>query len=322
MFKFINSVLVVALLLSFCSCKKDLLHWQHVQLLDSHTTSRLNHIRFITPNICMAVGGELFDISTVLKSTDGGYTWAVNHYPDAAKSMYGFSISQQGEIYLCGVDGDVLHSKDTGLSFQFNRINDWEYYVGASFPTPDTGIFVTTHLNEAGSITRVDSNYNIIDKIRFNFGLADVYMTGPDTGYVIGYGAVLKTTDRGNNWVYQDPADDKFMCMDVKGNDIWMCGYAGSIYHTTDGGAHWQRLRNGNDITLPRYRIMSIAFKNDLKGWASCDNGTVIYTDDGGHHWMQYDKFTSMSMRSITICPNNDLLVAGDGGMVYRLTAQ
>lgn len=322
MLKYLNSVIVALLLFSFCSCKKDLLHWQKVQQLTSNTTSRLNNIKFISNDICLIAGGELFLNSTVLRSTDGGYSWAANSYPDAAKGMYGFSFSAEGVIYLCGIDGDVLHSSDSGQTFQFNRIGDWEYYVGASFPTPDTGIFVSTHLNSSGSITRVDRNYTIIDKLELAFGTANIYMTGRDTGYVIGYGAVLKTTDRGNNWRYQDPADDKFTCLDIKGNDMWLCGYAGSVYHTDDGGAHWDKRRNGNDITLPRYRMLSIVFKDKNKGWASCDDGTVVYTEDGGHHWSEYDRFTTMALRSIAICPNNDLLVAGDGGVVYRLTTK
>lgn len=317
-----KGVWLLAGLLWLASCKKDMLHWQRVQQLNSNTTSKLNHIRFVNDSVCIIGGGVHFEKAEVVRSVDGGYTWTNYSYPEAGKGMYGLGISTEGVIYMCGTDGCVLHSHDQGLTFQFNRINDWQYYVGISFPTPDTGILVTTHLNEDGSITRIDSNCNIIDKKYFNFGLADVYMVSRDTGYVIGYGAILKTTDRGANWSYLDPKGDKFTCMDIHGNELWLCGYAGSVFHSTDAGVHWSRVRNGDDITLPRYRMLSIVFADADHGWVSCDDGRVIYTEDGGNHWMEYDRFTNQALRGIVICPDKDLLVAGDNGALYRLTVR
>ncbi len=250
----------------------------------------------------------------------GGYTWSATSNTDAPKEMFGMGVSPNGNIYLCGVDGDVLHSKDNGTTWQFNRIYDWLHYDGGTFPTPDTGIFVSTVLQRQCTITRIDSSFNILDEKTFLFGLNNIYMTSQSTGYVIGYGTVMKTTDRGNTWNFQDVNGDNFNAMDIHGDEIWMCGYTGSIFHTTDGGNSWQRLRNGNDITLPRYYLMDIVFKDELNGWAVCDNGKMIHTDDGGNHWEEYNQFTTASLRSIALCPNGDLLAAGDNGAIYRIT--
>lgn len=323
MYKRSSFCVLAGLLLLITSCKKDLLHWQSVQQLNSHTTSKLNHIRFINDTICIIGGGIHYEKAEVLRSTDGGYTWTNYSYPDAGKGMYGLGVSPQGIIYMCGTDGTVLHSSDSGATFRFDRILDWQFYVGVSFPVPDTGVLVSSHLDEDGTITRVDSTCKILDKINFNFGMSDVYMTGRDTGYVIGYGAILKTTDRGNNWVYLDPQGDKFTCMDIQGSELWLCGYAGSVFHSTDAGMHWSRMRNGNDITLPRYRMLGIVFKDHSHGWASCDDGRVVYTEDGGNHWMEYDRFTNQALRSIVLCPgrSDELLVGGDNGALFRLSS-
>lgn len=320
MTRYIRTTLLFTFLLAYASCKKDVLRWQHVQQLSSNTTSKLNHIRFITDSISVIGGGVHFEKAEVLRSVDGGYTWNNYSYPEAGKGMYGLGVGVDGTIYMCGTDGCLLHSYDSGASFGFRRILDWEYYVGVSFPEPNTGFLVTTHLDEDGSITKIDTACNILDKKYFSFGLSDIYMVSPQIGYVIGYGAVLKTTDGGNNWSFLDPQGDKFMCMDIHGGELWLCGYAGSIFHSTDAGAHWSRIRNGNDLTIKRYRMLSIVFRDSQNGWASCDDGTVIYTDDGGLHWSEYDRFTNQALRSIVICPNKDLLVAGDNGALYRLT--
>jgi photosystem II stability/assembly factor-like uncharacterized protein len=233
--------------------------------------------------------------------------------------MNGLGVSPQGKMYLCGVDGTILHSRDTGKSWQTGRIGDWLVYVGASFPAEDTGVFVSSVLQRQGTITQVDSNFNIITEDTYQFGLNDVYMVSPSTGYVIGYGAVLKTTDYRRSWVFQNVKGDNFTAMDIHGEEIWMCGANGGIYHTTDGGGHWQNYRNGNNLSLPHYFLRCIAFKDNQNGWAAGDEGRLIYTDDGGHHWMEYERFTTENLRSMAICPNGDLILVGDNGSLFRL---
>lgn len=308
------------LLLWAAGCKKDLLQLQKVQQLNSNTTHRLNRIGFITDSICFIGGGVQFEQATVLQSRDGGYTWTASNYPDAGKAMYGMGISPFGRLYMCGVDGTVLHTSDTGKSWQVSRIDDWQHYVGGLFVTPDTGVFVYTVLQRLSAITQVDANFKIISQDTFGFGLNDIFMVNPSTGYVVGYGAVMKTTDFRRTWVFQDVDGDNFTSMDIHGGEIWMCGAAGGIFHTTDGGTHWERLRNGNDLSLPRYMLRDLVFKDKLHGWAVGDKGVLIHTRDGGRHWMEYDRFTTNALRSIAICPNGDLLVAGDGGALYRIT--
>jgi len=303
----------------FVSCKKDLVHFQKVYQLNTGTTAQLDNVRFINDTLCIAAGGVQFDQSVILRSVDGGYTWSSYSSPDAPKEMYGMGISPNGNIYLSGIDGDVLHSKDAGQTWQFNRINDWLVYKGGVFPTPDTGIFVSTILQRQCTITRVDSNFNILDEQTFLLGLNGIYMTSPDNGFAIGYGTVMKTTNRGNSWSFQDVKGDDFTAMDIHGGEIWMCGANGGVYHTYNGGTNWSTLRNGNDIALVRYMLRSIVFEDGQNGWACGDNGVMLYSNDGGNHWMEYNKFTANTLRSIALCPNGDLLVAGDAGSLYRI---
>ena len=314
---------LVSILVFFTnSCKKDVFYWQKVQQLKSYTTGQLNHIHFSNDSICVIEGGIQWQQSVVLRSIDGGYTWTPNTFSSVPIEMYGMGVSTNGNIYLSTDYGNILHSKDFGETWQYNRIQDYLGYVGGTFPTPDTGIFVSTVLQRQCAITRVDSNFNILDRQTFQFGLNNIYMVSSTIGYVIGYGTVMITTDRGNTWNFQNVDGDNFMAMDIHGKEIWMCGYMGSIYHTTDGGATWQRQRNGNDVTLPRYYLMDILFTDEQNGWAVCDNGKVIHSDDGGNHWAEYNQFTTSSLRSIALCPNGDLLMAGDNGNIFRLTPQ
>lgn len=297
-----------------------MLHLQRVWQLNSNTTATLNNIKFVNDSICIAAGGYSFDSSAILRSADGGYTWTYTSNPDAPKEMYGMNIAPDGTIYLSGIDGDVLHSTDNGLTWKFNRIDDWLVYKGGYFTTPDTGIFVSSVLQRQCTITRVDAAFKIIDEQTYLLGLNGIQMASADTGYIFGYGTVMKTTNRGNSWAFQDVKGDNFTAMDIHGHEIWMCGSNGGVYHTYDGGDSWQTLRNGNNITLKRYMLRSIIFKDASNGWACGDNGVVIYSNDGGNHWAEYDHFSSSTLRSMAIGPNGDLLVAGDNGALYRIT--
>ena len=320
MIRYLKCFTAAIFILFTFSCKKDLLSLHKVQQLNSNTTARLNHIRFIGNNICIAAGGVTFAQSDIVRSVDGGYTWIAMTDPDAPKELFGMGVSALGTIYLSGVDGDVLHSKDSGRTWQFNRIGNWDQYTGGVFTSADTGIFVSSVLQRQCTITRIDSSFDIIDQQTFNFGLNNIYMTSATTGYIIGYGTVMKTTNAGATWSFLNVENDNFTAMDIHGDEIWMCGYMGSIYHTTDGGNNWQRMRNGNDVTLPRYYLMDIKFTDEQNGWAVCDNGKMIYSDDGGQTFVPDQKVTSLSLRSIAACPNGDLLVTGDNGTIYRIT--
>ena len=322
MLRCIAVFLFVCLLTGASSCKKDLLHFRQVTQLNSQTKNRLNNIRFLSDSICIIGGGDKFLQSDILRSADGGYTWTATSYATAPKGMYGLGVSASGTIYLSGIDGDVLHSKDSGKSWQFNRIDNWLACCGGTFFSPDTGIFVSTILQRGCTITRVDSNFKILDEHTQLFGLNNLYMVSSTKGYIIGYGTVMVTTDRGNTWNFQDVHGDDFTAMEIHGDEMWLCGSNGGIYHTTDAGINWQALRNGNDITQARYSLRAIVFKDSQNGWTAGDDGKLLHTEDGGKHWAEYDRFTTNSIRSLAICPNGDLLTAGDNGCIFRVTTR
>ncbi len=60
MLRYLYCFLAAIIILFTFSCKKDLLHLQKVQKLTTNTTATINHIRFISDNICIAAGGKTF----------------------------------------------------------------------------------------------------------------------------------------------------------------------------------------------------------------------------------------------------------------------
>ncbi len=316
------AALYLSLTAGINSCKKDLLHLQNVQRLNSQTSCRINNVQFIDDNTAVLAGGDIWSKTAVCRSTNGGYTWIADTSATVAglgKAMFGMDVAANGAIYLCGVDGDVLHSADSGRTWNFNRIDNWLHYVGGTFCKPDTGIFVSTVLQRQCTITRVNARFQIIDTQTFLFGLNGIKMITPDKGYIFGYGTVMQTTNGGATWAFQDVKGDNFTAMEAHGEEMWLCGSSGGIYHTANGGVSWEELRNGSDITVKKYYLRCLTFKDSQHGWAAGDNGALIYTDDGGRHWAEYESFTTECIRALTLCPNGNLIAAGDNGVLFRI---
>lgn len=153
-----------------------------------------------------------------------------------------------------------------------------------------------------------------------NYEVNDMVLLPDRTGYMCGYGVMARTVDDGATWQLQDIREDNFNALDVHStNEVWTCGWNGSIYHTIDAGRSWVRKRNGNDLTKPRYHLYDILFTDAQNGYAVGENGLVIYSDDGGDHWMEMDRFTGEALYSVALCPDKSLLICGEKGVLYRL---
>ena len=311
---------VFILLVSLVSCRKDLLHWQSVQKLETHTTTdRLNKILFINDSVGFVIGGQRFYNSTILTTKDGGQTWAYRSIKDASKGLYGITQSPAGAIYTIGFDGKLLRSTDGGDNWEFYQL--WYLpYKDLAFFNNFRGIGIGGVSFKLGCRTQLfsDGNYSPWDST--DYELNDIEMIDGKTGYISGHGVVLKTTDSGISWKIQEIKNDNFTAIHAYGpNEAWTCGYSGSIFHTSDGGNNWQKMRNGNDLTIPRYNLLNILFTDQLHGYAIGENGLLIYTDDGGHHWMEFDRFTGNALRCIVAMKDGNLLICGDNGALYKV---
>src|ERR1017187_6057427 len=63
----------------------------------------------------------------------------------------------------------------------------------------------------------------------------------------------------------------------------WMCGSAGLIYKTTDGGNNWIQQNSGVTKNLQK-----IFFLDENVGYVGTVQGSVLKTSDGGNTWTEY----------------------------------
>ncbi|MEZ5401824.1 MAG: YCF48-related protein [Bryobacteraceae bacterium] len=101
-------------------------------------------------------------------------------------------------------------------------------------------------------------------------------------GFVVGdNGALLKTTDGGNQWTpARPPVENDFREIFFLGERGWLAGYGGTMLHTADGGETWTPQDTGT-----RQSIEAIYFVDANRGWGVGWAGTVLRTVNGGETW-------------------------------------
>ena len=113
--------------------------------------------------------------------------------------------------------------------------------------------------------------------------LISVFFLDEFNGWAVGsYGAIIHTTDGGENWNQQTSGTNKDLnCVYfIDASTGWTCGYQGTILKTTDGGNSWSPQ---NSFTV--YNLLSIDFVTASTGWVVGIGGTILKTTNGGTNW-------------------------------------
>lgn len=115
-----------------------------------------------------------------------------------------------------------------------------------------------------------------------NVNFYGIKFTDENTGYIVDWNGILKTTDAGNTWT--GSLTDTWGLYDidfVTSNLGIVVGYNGRIIRTIDGGSIWTELNNSP--TTQSLRRVNYGDANTAL--AVGENGTVIKTSDGGANW-------------------------------------
>ena len=102
-----------------------------------------------------------------------------------------------------------------------------------------------------------------------------------------GTGAILATTDGGENWTpvggrgRVSSLSTLFFLDDRRG---WAAGH-GDVVRTDDGGETWTSLTPDNVDTSYRSQIRASQFLDDRRGWLAGNEASLLRTADGGVTW-------------------------------------
>jgi hypothetical protein len=102
-------------------------------------------------------------------------------------------------------------------------------------------------------------------------------------------GIPQRSDDSGHTW-QKVPVDAgvQFRALYADQQEVWVGGPGGILYHSSDMGAHWTRVRpSDGDATLSA-DIARIDFRDALHGEVTAANGGIWTTSDGGGSWLRH----------------------------------
>lgn len=318
--------------------------WEEV---DSGVTNDLYDVFFPTPCTGYAVGGgalpSVGGAGVLLKSSDSGISWESQTIPaipvdpaipEGQPFLRGIDCVNESLCYAAGSNGVILKTTDgSNWSGQVLEGDDTRYRpffedmkivdsfgdVAVAVAAPGI-IYRTTNGTDWVQLT----SPSIPDDL--DASLTKVFFVNETTGWIIGLGStILKTTDGGATWDYQELAADEGGLLDVfalSETTAWTSGGIDAegvaVHKTEDGGLAWSP-QGEMDVTVTYYGIF---FLNEEVGFTVGSSGIMRKSFDGGATWAAADRDTESgtgaTLRGID-CPTDELcFVVGDDGTILR----
>lgn len=320
MAKYHQKFFIVFIAIIFFACNKNKESFI-VQNLSVDTDCRLNSIKYAWGQwwIC---GGVFFDKSVIYASQDGEHFYELE-LPSNFNQKELFAMDIIDSVIVCaGVDATFLHSSDRGKNWNAKVNGTWVNIYNIAFRN-NNNMYALGYNNFSNGFYHLldGEGRNTLSQIVYqNYALNKVYFLNENTGYMCGYGIVLKTSDGGHNWYAMNVNNDNFkaMCWKNESEGV-VVGYEGRIYHTSDGGENWFKSQSGNNPFKKQKHYLDIAFNNENVYVAVGEKGLVSISYDMGMHWQQVAAFTNKDLRSVVFTEANICYMCGENGAIYRM---
>lgn len=291
----------------------------------------LRDIFIFNKSTAIAVG----DFGTVIKTTDGGNSWDVQHHAGGTdielNSVFfidelngwaaGGTYDNNNNVLLkTGDGGNTWHQVKTDTTLPYNSV--WFVDADTGFVFGEDGIILRTTNGGSSWDTRSIDDYIGLYLDVFQF-LAVTFLD-KQTGFLVGYGyygnEIYKTTDCGRTWQWNEQIimpkiftylnDITF----IDKNNGFIVGGQGVFLKTTDEGNSWQR----DSISGNGY---SVFFTDSLTGWTT-GNGNILHTIDGGKNWtvVNSNQITNDALFKVRFFDQNYGWFVGGTGIIYRTT--
>ncbi|HMN33643.1 MAG TPA: YCF48-related protein [Chitinophagaceae bacterium] len=269
------------------------------------------------------IGGEHFNVSMIYQLEKNGQINEIKiENEDANKQLTCISQSGNGTLIAGGYNGKILYSLDSGVHWNFVQNDTWLDILGIDFYKNDSAYFVggtPFHKGEIASVDYLGKGERTAQQ-DFEFVVEDIRFLSNGIAYLCGYGAVMKSENRGKNWEFLDVKNDYFKAMAwANEQEGVVVGYEGSIVQTQDGGRHWHTIRNGNNPLQTKMRWKDVANNGNALYVAVGENGAVMMSTNRGKNWSSIRPFTKKDLNGVCFKNENECLLVGESGSVFLL---
>jgi photosystem II stability/assembly factor-like uncharacterized protein len=303
--------------LLICACGKQKIELQWIEQ-STNTTVELNNVHFRDARNGIATGGNTWYKGTLLKTTDGGTTWQTIDTSSKLQTFFGMNVSAEGSIFALSFNGYLYRMRPQDTHFSEMRHTVWHTWRDVAFWQDKSGIIVGGQGWQDGRIARLDEHFNVIQLDTFKQELSSVCFSDDSTAHAVGYGTMLRSTNRGKTWVRNPLKNDFYRAICFPNTQIgYTVGSSGTIAKTTDGGISWNKLRDGDAVGTSNKPFLNVFFVDVNRGYIVGENGLFWRTLNGGTDWQIVEGFPKRDFHSIFVRNGEGWIAGADGTMIH-----
>ena len=316
MYKYFKiNTLICFIFLFFASCSKEkmTLQWQEIP---SHLTDNLRGVYFSDALNGAIIGGKTWSRGISLNTSDGGNTWRMDSVQ--GWSLYGLGYNTEGDAMTIGISGQVFCKQiiDTCFHPTAFTFGSWFRDV-AAWGKANQLVAVGGQSWQRGIIVSVDGTGKVKVDTSFKQELESVCFSDDTTAHAVGYGLVIRSTDGGKNWKVNPLKDDFYQSVYFPSSKIgYTVGLNGIIAKTKDSGATWEKLRNGDALTVKSEPFRAVFFTDILRGYIVGDQGLMWLTKDGGDTWQTVKDLPKVDFYDIYVRDTDGWIVGSEGKII------
>lgn len=226
--------------------------------------------------------------AVILKSTDGGVSWAKQFDGNQANQM----IIEQAQALVTEFEAAVEEASE-------DELDDLEYEL------------------EEAQFGLEDAQFDA--EVGASKPLLDVLFLSDKEGFALGsYGFLFKTEDGGKSWVnYGDRMDnpDRFHLNSmtrIAGGALLVAGEAGVMFRSDDNGESWEYVDSPYEGSF----FGVLATKEEGVVLAFGLRGNLFRSQDAGVTWEAVDSNTETTLMSGSVGPTGVITIVGNSGVV------
>lgn len=308
-------LLMLSSMLLYTSCKKEKATSVVYRQIQLPTELNLRDINIINTDTIWVAAGNRFSRGAILLSTDGGQNWQLKL--DSETEIRSFTFRKE-QIYLSPIGNTIQSSNDDAQSWNTLITLGWEYFTACDYWNDSLGIVVGGENFGRGIIYRVrlSPSPSLLKADTTQHELTDIHIIDDSTCIAIGYGVILRSTDKGLTWIPDKTRGDFYQAMHFVDTKVgYVVGDYGSIHKTTDGGISWKGIKNGNTVFNTKNRLRKVFFEDAEHGAIVGNKGLCWLTKNGGKSWTPIDGLPTLDFSALFI-HNQQVYIGTEKGVL------
>jgi photosystem II stability/assembly factor-like uncharacterized protein len=298
------------------SCIKEKaieLNFTEIQL---PTDLDLNDVYVENDSIIWVAAGKRFGRGAVFYSSDFGSTWIkVLDYDHEIKSLR----IKNNRVYAISIGNTLQWTDDNGQNWSSLTMPGWDYFSAADFFSDQSGLLVGGENFGKGIVNKVvtGTNFSIVDADTLQHELTDIQILNDSTIIAVGYGVILRSNNRGQNWIPDNSRGDFFKAISFSDSlHGFVIGDYGSMYNTTDAGLTWNKIKGSNTFFNNNNRFTDISFINKDYGAVCGRKGLLWISENGAETWKPVTNLPDTDFNKVFITQNY-LLLASEAAKLF-----